>query len=298
MQILVAGWFSFNGMGATAGDFISRDIVCSWLKEAGLTFDIALAEPLALEGGVDWRKLDAERYSHVVFVCGPFGNGWPLTEFLSAFSNARLIGVNLSLLQPLEEWNPFHLLFARDSSLVSHPDISFQGKPPTVPVVGVILVHKQKEYGKRALHERAEDMINDFLSRTEAAVVNIDTAIPNNKGLLRTPAAVEALIRKMDLVITTRLHGVVLALKNEIPVIPIDPIAGGAKITQQVRTIGWPFLFNAESLSINSLLAAYKFSLSPDARLQAKKIAERSIMEVEKIHQAFVKELKRLAERS
>jgi hypothetical protein len=296
MQTLVAGWFSFNGMGATAGDLISRDIVCSWLREAGLSFDIALAEPFALEGGVDWRNIDAERYSNVVFVCGPFGNGWPLTEFLSMFSNARLIGVNLSLLQPLEDWNPFHLLFARDSSLASHPDISFHGKPSNVPVIGVILVHKQKEYGKRALHERAEAIINNFLSHTEAAVVYIDTAIPNNKGQLRTPAEVEALIKKMDLVITTRLHGVVLALKNEIPVIPIDPIVGGAKITQQVRTIGWPILFNAESLNISSLFAAYKFSLTSEARLQAKKIAGRSILEVEKIHQAFVKELKGLAE--
>lgn len=295
MQILIAGWFSFKGMGATAGDLISREIVCSWMREAGISFDIALVEPFSLEGGVDWRKIDAERYSHVVFVCGPFGNGWPLTEFLSAFSNAKLIGVNLSLLQPLDDWNPFHLLFARDSSRVSHPDISFQGKPADLPVIGVILVHKQKEYGKRALHERAEAIINDFISHTEAAVVHIDTAIPDNKGQLRTPAEVEALIKKMDLVITTRLHGVVLALKNEIPVIPIDPIAGGAKITQQVITIGWPILFNAESLCINSLLAAYKFSLTPGARLQAKNVAEKSIFEVEKIHQAFVKELKALS---
>ncbi|MDB5024451.1 MAG: hypothetical protein JWP78_2206 [Mucilaginibacter sp.] len=296
MQILVAGWFSFKGMGATAGDLISREIVCSWLREAGLPFDVALAGPCPPETGVDWREIDAGKYNHVVFVCGPFGNGWPLTEFLSAFSNAKLIGVNLSLLQSLDTWNPFHLLFERDSSVASHPDISFQGKPSEIPVVGVILVHKQKEYGKRALHETAEAVINRFLCNTEAAVVYIDTAIPNNKGQLRTPAEVEALIKKMDLVITTRLHGTVLTLKNGVPVIPIDPIAGGAKITQQVKTIGWPVLFNAESLNISSLSKAYQFCLTPQARLQAEKIAERSIAEVEKIHQAFVRELKVLAE--
>ena len=28
MRILVAGWFSFEDMGATAGDIIARDIAC------------------------------------------------------------------------------------------------------------------------------------------------------------------------------------------------------------------------------------------------------------------------------
>jgi hypothetical protein len=40
-------------MGAFAGDLLAKDLVCSWLKEAGLTFDVAFALPF--EGGVDWR---------------------------------------------------------------------------------------------------------------------------------------------------------------------------------------------------------------------------------------------------
>jgi hypothetical protein len=35
MKILVAGWFSFEGMGATAGNLLSKDIVCDWLDQAG-----------------------------------------------------------------------------------------------------------------------------------------------------------------------------------------------------------------------------------------------------------------------
>jgi hypothetical protein len=29
MRILIAGWFSFDDMGATAGDMIARDIVAN-----------------------------------------------------------------------------------------------------------------------------------------------------------------------------------------------------------------------------------------------------------------------------
>ena len=47
---------------------------------------------------------------------------------------------------------------------------------------------------------------------------------------LRTAEEVESLIARMDVVLTTRLHGLVLALKHGVPVVAIDPIAGGAKL--------------------------------------------------------------------
>ena len=35
MKCLVAGWFSFEQMGATAGDLLAKDLVCSWVERAG-----------------------------------------------------------------------------------------------------------------------------------------------------------------------------------------------------------------------------------------------------------------------
>ena len=32
MKTLVAGWFSFEQMGASAGDLLARDLVCEWLE--------------------------------------------------------------------------------------------------------------------------------------------------------------------------------------------------------------------------------------------------------------------------
>ena len=62
------------GMGATAGDLLARDVVCRWLRESGVPHDVALAPPF--RGGVDWRAVDPRAYRHVVFVCGPFGDGY------------------------------------------------------------------------------------------------------------------------------------------------------------------------------------------------------------------------------
>jgi hypothetical protein len=290
-HVLVAGWFSFEYMGATAGDLIARDMVCDWLQEVCITYDIAVATPFQLPGGVNWQEVDPHCYTDVIFVCGPFGNGFPLTDFLNLFSNSRLIGVNVTMLQSLDTWNPFDLLFERDSSVTTNPDITFNGSFAVVPVVGVILAHKQKEYGGKALHDVAGSAIDRLLKNREAAVVYIDTALQDNKGSLRTPAEVETLISRMDVVITTRLHGTILALKNGVPAIPIDPIAGGAKISRQVKTIGWPILFNAENLEDEALAAAFTYCLTESARLQAKECTRNAISRIEQVRKNFLKQI-------
>jgi hypothetical protein len=271
--ILVAGWFSFEQMGATAGDLIARDVACAWLDEAGRSYDIALAPPFA--EGVDWRAVDPAAYSDVVFVCGPFGNGWPLTDFLARFRSSRLVGLNLSLLEPLEAWNPFDFLLERDSSRTSRPDLTFAAPPTSVPVVGVVLVHPQREY-KRGLHQEANAAIERLLSSRELARVSIDTRVDENSGGLRTTAEVESLVARMDAVVTTRLHGLVLALKNGVPALAIDPVAGSAKLARQAATLGWPNVFTADALSDEALAEALDRCLSPEGRKAAAQSAARA----------------------
>ena len=285
-MVLVAGWFSFEQMGATAGDLLARDLVCQWLECAGLSYDIALAPPFS--GGVDWRSVDPGKYSHVVFVCGPFGNGPPITEFLPRFAGCRLIGVDLSMLDPLETWNPFDLLLERDSSVTSRPDITFLSRQAHAPIVGVILVHPQAEYKGKAMHRLANDAIERLIASREMSAVSIDTQLDTNKTGLRSPAEVESLIARMDVVVTTRLHGTVLALKNGIPVVAVDPIAGGAKIRRQAETIGWPVLFTADALSDEELQRAFDYCLTADARAKAKECCERAVRMLKGVQDDFI----------
>jgi len=126
------------------------------------------------------------------------------------------------------------------------------------------------------------------------AVVPIDTAILKNQGGLRTQGEIESLISKMDVVITTRLHGTVLALKNEVPVIPVDPIAGGAKITLQVKTLNWPVLFNANDIVDKTLEDALDYCLSITAKQKAKQCALEAVLQLNKIKEKFLKEIKEL----
>src|SRR5262245_38153346 len=138
MKALVAGWFSFKDGLSTAGDVRTGELVCRWLAQAGHACDLALAPPFV--GGVDWTTADPTAYSHVVFVCGPFVQYPGELKFLERFASCRLVGLNLSMQVPLDAWNPFDVLFERDSSARARPDLTFGCHASRVPVVGVCLV--------------------------------------------------------------------------------------------------------------------------------------------------------------
>jgi glycosyltransferase involved in cell wall biosynthesis/SAM-dependent methyltransferase len=92
----------------------------------------------------------------------------------------------------------------------------------------------------------------------------------------------------MDVVITTRLHGMVLALKNGVPVIAIDPEPGGAKIMRQAETIGWPFAYAADAVNDQLLQQAFEYCLTDVARSEARRCCERNVTTVGNMRQEFI----------
>ena len=293
MKFLLAGWFSFEQMGASAGDLLARDLVRDWLHEEQHSCDIAVAAPFS--DGIAWQDAEPAQYGGLIFVCGPFGNGPPLVDFLAHFAGLPLIGVNLTMLQRLDEWNPFDLLLERDSSATSRPDLVFATSQPRVPVAGLVLVHHQSEYRDRARHTDANEALQELIDSRELAVIPIDTRLDDNQVGLRTSAEVESLIARMDVVLTTRLHGMVLALKNGVPALVVDPIAGGAKISRQAKAIGWDKVYVADALKPQELQSALDYCLSAEGGARARRIAERAAGKCEAIKQEFVDGIRALA---
>lgn len=289
-KTLVVGWFSFEQMGATAGDLLARDVVCDWLSEAGIPYEVATAAPFG--DGVDVTTVQPSRFDRLLFVCGPFGNGPPLVEMLERFEGCEIVGVDVSMLQPLDEWNPFDLLLERNSSAAARPDISFAAPLPDAPVVGVVRVHPQDEYGARARHKDANAAIDRLLDAKRMAAVQIDTRLDENAVGLRTPVDVETAVGRMDAIVTTRLHGMVLALRQGVPPVVIDPIAGGAKVITQARRIGWPLAFTVEEATDEILAAALDQCLQPSKAVEARQCAAAARAEVEQIRDEFVTALR------
>ena len=94
----------------------------------------------------------------------------------------------------------------------------------------------------------ANAAIRRFTDSNRVATIAIDTRLDTNSTGFRDEAEVESVIARLDVMITTRLHGMILALKNGVPAIAIDPEPNGAKILWQAQTLKWPVVFKISDL--------------------------------------------------
>jgi len=277
LRALVVGHFS------TVGDIEVLSQVEKHLIASAVPYDIAPYLPdigQNIKGSVRIPEVDANRYSHLFVVCGPFYRPY-LDRYsidLSRFAHCVRVGVNLTMIDPLEEWNPFHVLLGRDSDQWQRPDLGFREQVRKVPVAGLCLVRRQREYGERQGHDKAGDALRRAAERASMAVIELDTEWParRNRSAISSPAQFESICARLDVMLTTRLHGTVLALKNGVPAVVLDPIVGGGKITRQARAIGWPEAYSIETVTDETLDAALRRCLDASARELAREVAARA----------------------
>ena len=281
MKVLVAGWFSFENRMATAGDLLACDVVCRWLAGQKIPFDRAIAPP---NGRFLWDKVNEKKYSHLVFVCGPYAQDWIPRPILYRFAHCRKIGLDLSM---LDNTNPFDVLFTRHE----RPDLVFASELPRVPLIGLVLVHPQFEYGKRSKAEQANGILRALAGSRDLVPIEIDTRLDGrNASGYTTPVQVELAIARMDVILTTRLHGMALALKNGVPAVVVDSVSGGAKITQQARVLGWP-VFNVDRLNRGRLEKELEECLRPEARLRAQACGREAVKKLAALREDFFRAL-------
>ncbi|MFF3500866.1 polysaccharide pyruvyl transferase family protein [Streptomyces sp. NPDC003247] len=254
-RILVTGWFGFLDGEATAGDVLALDRVRDVLRRAGLEHDVAWS-PGFRPGGLHLSRVRPEDYSHLVFVCGPL-HGPQIEELHRRFAHCARIAVGVSV---VDADGPavtgFHRVLARDGD-GPDPTCDLAARAPALParpVVGVILTHGQHEYGARRRHERVAEEITRWLSGRDCARLELETRLDTHDWRLHaTPAQLESVLSRLDLVVTDRLHGMLLSLRAGVPALAVDPVEGGAKVTAQARACGWPALLPAERLDAAAL---------------------------------------------
>lgn len=274
MRALVIGHFS------TVGDIESLEHVASALAVEEIAYDVLPYNPnfvAFIDGAKPLSAIDPSKYTHLVAVCGPF---WPglLTRrglSLDRFAHCTRVGVNLTMILPVDEWNPFHVLLERDSTRMTRPDITFLRQTNQVPVAGLCTIARQREYGDRQRHADALGLFRQLIATHDLATIEIDTRWPRgrNAGGLRSPAQVLSLIGRVDVLLTNRLHGMVFGLKAGVPVLAIDPVLGGDKVTAQAEVLGWPACSTAEAATPEWMDRMLGWCLSPEARSMAQAVA-------------------------
>jgi polysaccharide pyruvyl transferase WcaK-like protein len=101
------------------------------------------------------------------------------------------------------------------------------------------------------------------------------------------------LIARADVIVTTRLHGLVMALRNSVPALVIDPIAGGAKVRRQAEVVGWPVAFNADEINGAVIAHALDRCLSKEMRREATRCRDQARQRVAALRAELIATLRK-----
>ncbi len=289
-KVLLLGHFT------TIGDLEVLSIARSWLDELGMAYDISAYDKACndiVPGSVDWRHVSSKHYWAAIFICGPMVTADYIPGFFERFAHCSIYGLNLSTGAWLNNFSPFKKLWSRDDEITSRPDLSFLYTETKVPVVGVCLIHPQIEYREKQKHAEVGAVIEEFLSSNDFAVIRFDTEARKSRNIsgLNTINSITSLLARCDVVISTRLHGMVLSLKQGVPVLAIDTVSGGAKVLAQAKAIGWPHVAVADELNIQWMKTHFEQCLSGAARQLARECAQHSCGAVSSLKADFQKEL-------
>jgi polysaccharide pyruvyl transferase WcaK-like protein len=116
--------------------------------------------------------------------------------------------------------------------------------------VGLALRGRQSDYGEevctwREVEDLALKLASDIVVPASGRMLEIENHLVRSN---KTPIEIENLYVACDLVITSRFHGAVTAMKHGIPFIAIDQIQGGAKVYNLLAHLGWPHVYKIDEV--------------------------------------------------
>lgn len=270
MRILLTGWFSFVHGEATAGDVLSLDAVRSVLGRR--PYDVAWS-PVFRPGELTLEEARPEAYTHVIFICGPL-HGPQVRWLHERYGRCRRIAVGVSVIDPQDPAaTGFDVIIPRDApGAVPSRDLSALPRFTPVPLAGIVLAPGQDEYGTERRHEWVRDRLTGWLAGQDCARLPLDTRLDSGDWRsFATPDQLLSVIGRLDVMVTTRLHGLVLALRCGVPALAVDPVAGGAKVAAQARAWDWPATLTTDELSAAMLDRWWQWCLSDAGRDAARR---------------------------
>jgi hypothetical protein len=238
-----------------------------WVISAEFDCKVTVPTPI-MPYEVKTTSLIEEDYNAIIFVYGPLTD-YTLKPFMNKFANIKRFAVNVSLIEGNVVGEELNKVFARDSSSTANVDISLATESTLTPVVELIYVGKQYKYEGQD-HKKVEAVVDETLNYLDYARIFIDTKLPNNDYSLKSSGQIEAVIKKMNVVITTRLHSALLSLRNGVVV--VDPVPSSAKVSRQMKMIGWPLLIKVSELDRLALSEAMSKAWKPEYSMLAKSL--------------------------
>lgn len=286
-KILITNYFSI--VGSTYGDANATDVVTHWLTKNNFDYDILVSDKTKVKGKT-LNQLNLSEYNMIMFICGPCPNeNWfdkvLGNEYTKRKKHIIKIGIDISIIR---DNHPFDYVIPRDFFKIKNPDLAFAANNKKVSVVGIFKVHPQKEYGELQRHYHVHDCIERYLKESSHVCLELNTYnwIDTQKNFAHSTSNVpqlESLISKCDYIISTRMHGLVYSLKCNKPVLAIDCVAGGAKVTAQAEAVGWPAIVNGDGITVEDIETGVKTAMENKDKIKQLNIdALKKISEIEK----------------
>lgn len=269
---IVLSWYgAWPARGVTVGDLFAVENLSRALTQSGVPHGVISAFAMSVSAPIlaDFRQVPPTNV--IVHICGPLMPVDPLRFMLARAE--RKVAVGVSVLRRFDAFNAtFDAIVARDGRQPETFDLAlarFAGAPPPAsanaaggPVVGLCLRGKQREYIRAVFDEKAAALLHDAAASRSGVIHRINTVLREDNP----EAKIVAQFRGCDLVATTRMHGALLALAFGKPVVAVDQVEGGAKVTSLLTRIGWPLVFPGASVTQGEIAVAFQRALSPEIR--------------------------------
>lgn len=277
LRILVGWYGSFKNHG-TIGDLLAVIALVSHLVGRGHQVVHSSASPLDIAGAeqIEWQASNPESFDVVIFSCGPIlKQHKQTTSFFEHFTGCFTIGIGVSLLPDGDpnHYNPFNIALARQGSQRAYGDLAIAaplkpqgtinqvqpnpsktGRPAIC--IGIALRGRQEDYGLERCHsEQAEALFSELIELISkhytVKIIRLEHRLSQLDGM---PLKLEQQYRQCNLILTTRFHGGILALRNQRPFVAIDQIQDGGKVMPLLKELDWHSLFSIESMDSLELI--------------------------------------------
>jgi hypothetical protein len=242
--------------------------VVSSLRERGALVDVATCHKFEWHGAepVNWWTINPLRYRCVVFICGPVSDEWYFRLLFYKFGLARRVAVGVSIIDAnRSDARRFDEIVARDGLSESHFDLSLAGDltPSSIEKSTIVICLRghQNEYGADACcSARVDDLLWRVAERQGLTVTGVSTVVD---PVTNTIEDINRHFAHAKLVLTTRLHGSLIALRHGVPFVAVDQIKGGGKVSAVLGKLGWEYLYSA-NVKEAEIDSACKYILNHD----------------------------------
>lgn len=278
-RALILGHFS------TFGDLICLELVEKRLKKLMIVSDVFPFDNdvrQTLDCIKSNEAVDPARYSYLIVCCGPYDSSMFNRKGikLSDFSHCKRVVFNTTMVETIASWSPFQYLVERDSDQNIRTESAFLYDKKPNEFITTCFISTQGEHGDSQIHQTVITKVFDYLRENQLLSIPIDTKFPsyNNDANFESVDQFIAVASKSKVLITNRLHGMVFGLLAGVPVIVIDGIKGGGKLTKQCHQIGLPVI-PGEKLSSEELNKAIIWAKSASTKALIQSIVDKSKIE-------------------